>query len=180
MLKNKNSQIKKSSSKMRILVISDTHIPVTTAALPAIIKKEAKASDCCLHCGDFITYPVYETLARWTKIHGVCGNMDGKILAGKLPDKQILKFNGITIALTHGGGHPKNIIEYVQKKFAQEIADIDMFVFGHSHNPLNEEIDGKIYFNPGSPTDTMFTPYRSYGILEIEKEKLKRRIIKIG
>ncbi|MCK4519952.1 MAG: metallophosphoesterase [Candidatus Omnitrophica bacterium] len=165
---------------MRILVISDTHIPTTAATLPAIIKKEAKASDCCLHCGDFITYPVYCALSQWVKVYGVHGNMDEKTLAGKLPEKQILKFSGITFALTHGGGHPKKILTYVQKEFAQEIKDIDVFVFGHSHNPLNEEIDGKIYFNPGSPTDTVFAPYRSYGIFEIEKGKLKRRIVKIG
>ena len=164
---------------MRILIISDTHIPVTATTLPAIIKKEAKASDCCLHCGDFITYPVYETLNQWTKVYGVYGNMDEGTLVEKLPEKQILKLSGITFALTHGGGHPKNILECVQKKFSQEAKDIDVFIFGHSHNPLNEEIDGKIYFNPGSPTDTMFAPYRSYGILEIEERLLKRKIVKI-
>ncbi|MCK4519683.1 MAG: metallophosphoesterase [Candidatus Omnitrophica bacterium] len=165
---------------MRILVISDTHIPTTKTKLPDIIAKEAKASDCCLHCGDFITYSVYKNLSQWTTIYGVYGNMDGKILIEKLPVKQILKFNGVTIGLTHGGGHPKNILTYVQKEFAKETKSIDIFVFGHSHIPLNKEINGKIYFNPGSPTDTMFTPYRSYGILEINGKGLKRRIVKIG
>ena len=165
---------------MRILVISDTHISTAKAKLPDIIVKEAKASDCCLHCGDFITYSVYENLTQLTVIHGVCGNMDGKVLVEKLPVKQILKFNGITVGLTHGGGHPENILTYIQKEFAKEVKNIDMFVFGHSHNPLNKEISGKIYFNPGSPTDTMFAPYRSYGILEISGKKIKRRIIKIG
>ena len=92
---------------MRILVLSDTHIPVTASNLPEIIKKEAEASDCCLHCGDYIVYPVYETLSQWTKIYGVYGNMDGKAIKEKLPEKQILKFEGITLALTHGRGHPK-------------------------------------------------------------------------
>lgn len=165
---------------MKILVISDTHIPATASRLPAIIETEAKTSEYCLHCGDFITYPVYEALCQWTTVHGVCGNMDGDVLIKKLPEKKILKLGGITLALTHGGGHPNNILEYVQKKFYQEAKDIDIFVFGHSHNPLNEKIDGKIYFNPGSATDTVFAPYRSYGILEIEQGKLKRRIIKIG
>ena len=41
-------------------------------------------------------------------------------------------------------------------------------------------IDGKIYFNPGSPTDRVFAPYNSYGIIEIKDGKLKRRIVKIG
>jgi len=165
---------------MRILVLSDTHIPVAASNLPDVIEKEAKLSDCCLHCGDYIIYSVYETLSQWTKIHGVYGNMDGETLKAKLPEKQILKFGGITLALAHGGGHPKKIIEHVNKEFACEASDIDIFVFGHSHTPLNKEINGKIYFNPGSPTDTMFTPYRSYGTLEINGKEIKRRIVKIG
>jgi len=165
---------------MRILVLSDTHIPITATNLPDVLKKEAKASDCCLHCGDYIVYPVYETLSQWTKIHGVCGNMDGETIKEKLPEKQILQFEKITLAITHGGGHPKKILEYVNKEFSRETKNIDIFVFGHSHIPLNQEIDGKIYFNPGSPTDTMFTPYRSYGILEINGKEIKRRIVKIG
>jgi len=38
----------------------------------------------------------------------------------------------------------------------------------------------KIYFNPGSPTDTIFAPYQSYGILEINGKEIKRSIVKIG
>lgn len=165
---------------MRILLLSDTHIPVTALGLPDIIEKEARQSDCCLHCGDYIIYQVYETISQWTKIYGVYGNMDGETIKIKLPEKRILKFEGITLALTHGGGHPKKILEYVNKEFAQEYNDIDIFAFGHSHMPINKEINGKIYFNPGSPTDTMFTPYRSYGILEINGRNVRGRIVKIG
>ena len=47
-------------------------------------------------------------------------------------------------------------------------------------NVENKEIEGKIYFNPGSPTDKMFTPHLSYGILEINGKNLKRKVVKIG
>ncbi len=165
---------------LRILVISDTHIPVTAERLPEVIEKEARKSDCCIHCGDLIYYSVYEAISQWTKIFAVCGNMDEKATVDKLPKKQVLKFEEVTLGLTHGGGHPGKILDYVNREFAEEAKDIDIFTFGHSHNPLNQEIDGKIYFNPGSPTDTMFTPYRSYGILEIDGKLIKRRIVKIG
>ncbi|MDP8289522.1 MAG: metallophosphoesterase [Candidatus Susulua stagnicola] len=165
---------------MKILVLSDTHIPVTASKLPEIIEKEAKACDCCLHCGDYIIYPVYEVLSQWAKIYGVCGNMDEDTIKNNLPAKQILKFEEITLAITHGAGHPKKILEHINREFASEAKDIDIFVFGHSHMPLNEEINGKIYFNPGSPTDTIFAPYQSYGILEINGKEIKRSIVKIG
>lgn len=163
----------------RILVISDTHIPARTNKIPEVLKKEAQTCDCCLHSGDFTTQPVFEKINSWVKTYGVRGNMDNDIVAGELPEKQILKFEDITIGLIHGSGHPNNLIEYINKEFAREFDKIDIFVFGHSHNTLDKEIKGKIYFNPGSPTDTVFAPYRSYGILEINGKNIKRKIMKI-
>lgn len=164
---------------MRILVISDTHIPVTAEKLPAIIEEEARKSDYCLHCGDFIAYSVFETLSSLTKTYGVCGNMDDDCVQERLPQKRIIKLPGLSIGLTHGSGHPDNIINCINKTFAEEFSAVDIFVFGHSHKPLNKKINGKIYFNPGSVLDKVFAEYRSYGILEVEDGSLKRRLVKI-
>jgi putative phosphoesterase len=165
---------------MRILVISDTHIPAHADRLPRVIQKEAQQSDCCLHCGDFTSIAVYKTLSSWTTTHGVCGNMDEPALRKELPQKRIIRFEGVTLALTHGGGHPQNLIAYVQKEFQNDAATIDIFVFGHSHCATNEEHEGKVYFNPGSPTDTMFATERSYGILTINGDTIERRIVPLG
>jgi hypothetical protein len=164
---------------MRILVISDTHIPVAGKSLPEVIKEEAKNSNCCIHSGDIIDSEVLRELSKHTKLHAVCGNMDYPELKKKLPSKLILTFDNITIGLTHGGGPPSGLIEYVKREFAENIDQINIFIFGHSHIPFNQEIDGKVFFNAGSPTDTMFAPYKSYGILEINGSSLTRRIIKI-
>ncbi len=165
---------------MRILVISDTHIPSQAACLPNIIKEEALKSDCCLHCGDFTSASVYKTLCSWTKTYAVCGNMDDAALRKELPAKRVLSFEGINLGLIHGSGHPDSIITYVQKQFLKETQDINIFVFGHSHRATDEELGGKIYFNPGSPTDTMFANKRSYGILTVERKTIERRIVPLG
>jgi len=164
---------------MKALIVSDTHIPVTATKLPAVVETEAKTADCCLHCGDFIVYPVFESLNALTKTFGVCGNMDDDQVQEKLPHKQIIQLEEITVGLIHGGGTPQYIVEYLNREFAKEYDQIDIFIFGHSHKPTDDVIDGKIYFNPGSCTDKMFAPYRSYGILEINGNDLKRRIVKI-
>ncbi len=164
---------------MRILVISDTHIPYQTKELPSIIRKEAQKSDCCLHCGDFTSFSIFETLSELTKTFGVCGNMDDIAVRKNLPLKQILKFEDITIALIHGGGHPQNIIYRINNEFSNEMPNIDILVFGHSHSTLNEIQHGKIYFNPGSPTDTVSAAKRSYGIINIQGKKIEREIITI-
>lgn len=162
---------------MRILVLSDTHIPIAADALPAIIDEEARRADCCLHAGDLITYEVYEHLAKLVETHAVCGNMDDQPVIDKLPNKKIIKLEDVTIGLTHGRGAPDAVIPNVDKIFAHEYASIDMFVFGHSHIPTNEVINGKIYFNPGSPTDTMFAAKRTYGIIEIRGKKIIRKVV---
>jgi len=164
---------------MRILVISDTHIPVSSDRLPSEIENEAKKCDCCLHAGDFITLDTFNTLSSLTKVYGVHGNMDDAAVIEKLPIKQTIKLEDITIGLTHGHGTPNNLINCIKFEFSKEYSKIDIFVFGHSHQPMNKEIDGKIYFNPGSPTDQIFTPYRSYGILEINGKAIKREVVKI-
>jgi putative phosphoesterase len=164
---------------MKILVISDTHIPITTADLPPQITEAAKKADLCLHAGDFVDYDVFQKLSRLIKIYGVCGNMDDEKVRNELPSQKLLTVEDVTIALTHGGGAPDQLIYYVNDVFANSFAKIDLFIFGHSHRPIDTVIEGKIYFNPGSPTEKIFSPYNSYGELEISGKNIKRKLVKI-
>ncbi len=164
---------------MRILVISDTHIPIAEKDIPEIIEKEAKESNCCLHAGDLVSYEVFKKLSSWTKVYAVYGNMDNSETRKQLSSKLVFQLEDFWIGLVHGRGAPTSLIDYIHKEFLTELEKINLFVFGHSHCPFNKEINKKIYFNPGSPTDKVFSPYRSYGILEIDKNKIERRIIRI-
>jgi hypothetical protein len=165
---------------MKILVISDTHIPIAAKALPPRIEEEARRADVCLHAGDLVDYEVFERLCKLTKTYAVCGNMDNEDAVKKLPPKQIIKLGEITVALTHGRGAPANVMDYVKKTFAAQATEIDIFIFGHSHVPCDIEEGGKIYFNPGSPTDKIFAAKQTYGLLDINGKKIKRRIVNLG
>jgi hypothetical protein len=164
---------------MRILVLSDTHIPVAAEVLPSALLEEAKKSDCCLHAGDFIDYEVFKKLASVTKTYGVAGNIDGRDVSDKLPLKQILLFEGVRLGLIHGRGSPTNLINYIRGEFSSELSSLAMVVYGHSHFAADQEIDGTVFFNPGSPTDRIFSPFRSYGILEISGTHISRKVVKI-
>ena len=106
--------------------------------------------------------------------------MDDGQIRKNLPTMRIIEAEGVRIALTHGTGSPIKILNSIKAIFESTYQDIDIFVFGHSHIPLDKTIDGKIYFNPGSPTDKIFAPYNSYGILNIENKTIRRRLVKIG
>ena len=164
---------------MKILVVADTHIPASAKVIPPIIMQEAQSSDICLHAGDLTQLSIYQQLSKIVKTYAVYGNMDDSVVRKNLPQKEIIKADSYTIGLTHGAGAPKRIFSYLDNIFKDEKDTIDIFVFGHTHKPLDIEKEGKIYFNPGSCTDIVFAPYNSYGIIEIEDKTIKRSILKI-
>jgi len=165
---------------MKITIISDTHISTINNNLDHKILDDIRSSDMCLHAGDFVEYKVFEELSSLTKVYGVCGNMDDDKIKKNLPEIKIIEADGIRIALTHGRGAPARILDSVKTIFEDTYQNIDMFIFGHSHIPLDKIIDGKIYFNPGSPTDKVFAPCNSYGILNIKNKTITRRLMTIG
>jgi len=162
---------------MKIGIIADTHIPIKGSELPEELLKVLKDCDLILHAGDLVDISVIETLKKISNVEAVHGNMDSGKIQSLLPDKKVLEVSGKKICLTHGCGNPDNMIELLQKKFLSQKPDI--IVFGHSHRPINEYIEGILFFNPGSPTDTIFAPYRSYGIIEIKYGKIKAEIHKL-
>ncbi len=165
---------------MRILVLSDTHITDSNITMPEIISKELKRSDCCLHAGDLTIYPVYRELSKQIKTYAVAGNMDDELTQAKLPKKQIISLGGFEFGLIHGFGSPHRLDHYIDYQFQKNYGKIDIFIFGHSHQPSDKEKRKKIYFNPGSAGGTISPKGKTYGIVEIENKKIKRSIKKIG
>ncbi|MBD3246945.1 MAG: YfcE family phosphodiesterase [Candidatus Omnitrophica bacterium] len=165
---------------MKVLVLSDTHIPTNADTLPERVIEEAKKCDCIVHAGDFVSSQVLEQLEKFAKTYGVAGNMDGEKIRRRLPKKQVFQLEEILIGLFHGRGSPFRIVQTVEEEFSDASKDIDMYIFGHSHVPYHEKKGGKIFFNPGSATDSVFAPYPSFGLLEIHGNSVNARIEKIG
>ena len=162
---------------MKIGVISDTHIKDSTRKLPAALLDAFKDCGLILHAGDLVDLSVIDQLKKITKVKAVRGNMDLPKTQAALQDRKILDLCGKKICLMHGRGSPKNLINALKESFSKYKPDV--IVFGHSHVPMNEYVDGVLFFNPGSATDTIFSPYRSYGILEIAKGKIKADIYRL-
>lgn len=162
---------------MKIGVISDTHIPVNASAIPQKVLEAFKDADMVIHAGDLVDLSVIDILKGVCKnVLAVYGNMDSQKVKAKLPEKEIIKINHYKIGVMHGSGHPNALIELSGKIFSDD--NVDVIIFGHSHAAVNEKRNGILYFNPGSPTDKVFTKYNSYGILEIN-DKIEAKIIKL-
>lgn len=162
---------------MRIGVISDTHITSKSDALPKEIIEAFKDVDMIIHAGDLVNLSALEKLKQLCKnIKAVCGNMDSQDVKSTLPTKEIITVGIHKIGVTHGYGSVVSIRERITEIF--KVHKVDIIIYGHSHMPFNEIINNILYFNPGSPTDKIFAPYNSYGILEIN-DKIVAKIIKI-
>lgn len=159
---------------MRIGVISDTHIPVAAKNIPDRVLALLQDADLILHAGDILELSVLDELKKIARTKAVRGNMDHADVMESLPSKQILEIGRFKIGLIHGWGPPQGLIERLKKEFTK----VDCVVFGHSHSPLVERINGTIFFNPGSPTDKVFAPYNSLGFLELNDE-IKPEIIRL-
>jgi uncharacterized protein len=163
----------------KIIVFSDTHVPVMVDDLPRRLLDEAKKFDLCLHAGDFIEYSVFKDLSKVVKTFGVCGNMDGPDISKKLSQKQIVEVEQVKIGLIHGRGAPSAVPGYVRQMFESEWGQLDAVVFGHSHNALNELQDGKLFFNPGSAVDEISAEHPTYGVLEVDGKTITGKIVKL-
>lgn len=163
---------------MRIGVISDTHIPDRAKEIPKKVLEDFKSVDLILHAGDLVNLKVLDILRNLTKeVRVVWGNMDPPEVKKNLPEKQIISVENIRIGLTHGYGAASKLMDIVGDLFKDE--KVDIIVFGHAHYPINENKNGILYFNPGSPTDKIFSPFNSYGILEIVGKHIKTNIIRL-
>jgi len=162
---------------MRIVVISDTHIPERAADIPEAILEILKSADMAIHVGDFTSSTVLNKLKSACKvIKGVSGNMDPKEIREELPEKDIIVVKNYRIGVMHGHGAPDRLIGMLSEAFKDD--GVDMIIFGHSHRGFNEKIGKILFFNPGSATDKIFSPYNSYGIIEIN-DKIEASIIRI-
>ena len=157
---------------MKIGVISDTHIPARAKRLPEGLLRGLEGVDRILHSGDILDLDTLGELKKIAETIAVYGNMDFAETREALPERVVLELEGYRIGMTHGIGAPFLLGQRLLKQFD----NIDILVFGHSHRAVNEKEGKALLFNPGSPTDTLFSPYLSYGILELG-ETIKPEII---
>lgn len=150
---------------IKVGVISDTHIPTRAKALPDFVFETFSGVDYILHAGDLLTENVITDLETLAPVYAVAGNNDSFEIYEKYGSKRIIEIGNKRIGLTHGYGRYKTHLN-AYDEFSGDM--VDCIVFGHSHAPFNETINGILLFNPGSPTDRRFQPKFSLGMLYID------------
>lgn len=156
---------------MRIAVLSDTHLRVGRS-LPRFVWEQLSDIDMILHAGDLTHSGLLEELSCMAPVRAVRGNCDGGDVS--LPHRDIVECEGFRIGLIHGdSGQGKSTAERAYRAFQD--TTVNLIVFGHSHIPFMEWQEGRLLFNPGSPTDKRREPHYSMGLLEIQLEQLSAK-----
>lgn len=163
-------------------VISDTHIPdrarhLSAPVIPTFRNAQVEA---ILHAGDVSVPGVLEQLGEVAPVYAVRGNRDWLAL-GRLPKMLELNFGGVRIGMAHGHGRFWNyLIDRVDYMFTgyklerflprllNSFPEAHVIIFGHTHRPYQQWVDGKLLFNPGSPHCPIYdTSGPTVGLLHI-------------
>lgn len=158
------------ASALKLLLISDTHLPVRARDLPAPVWSAVDAADVVVHAGDWVSVDLLDALEkRAARLIGVCGNNDGPELRARLPEVARAELDGLRLAVVHETGPAGGR----EKRCARVYPGVDVLVFGHSHIPWDTTANtGLRLLNPGSPTDRRRQPTHTWMTAEIVDGRL--------
>ncbi len=151
---------------MRLVLISDTHIPARARDLPPPLWAGIEDADAVLHAGDWVHVDLLDELdARSQRLIGCWGNNDGPALRSRLPERADVTLAGVRLTVVHETGAAAGR----EARMASRYPDTDVLVFGHSHIPWDSTAAGGLrLLNPGSPTDRRRQPFCTYMTAAIE------------
>ena len=153
-------------------VISDTHIP-HVKQLPEAIWQHFAGVELIVHAGDLSILRVLNELETIAPVVAVQGNIEADEVRLKLPIKREIMVGNCRIGIMHILGDAHSRAQLARREFP----NARCVVFGHSHIPCNEEVNGQLLFNPGSGTDRRRQPRCSIGLLHVDDDSVSGEII---
>ena len=152
---------------VKVLVLSDSHGKVGNMVQAV----EREKPEMILHLGD--CWRDAERLhARFPDLpmEQVPGNCDYR---SDIPQEKPLVLGGRRVLMCHG--HTYGVKQSLMAAgLAAEEQDLDLFLFGHTHNPLVDRRGKTWFLNPGSIGDFQRP---TYGIVTVEDGKLDVRTV---
>jgi putative phosphoesterase len=151
--------------EIKIGVVADTHIPRKAIELPKILLEKLQGVDMIIHAGDLVDFKVIHQLEQIAPVEVVAGNVDPARVRDRLPRKKLISVGEYSLGIVHGDGTHGTTIQRARQAFAGQKPDC--IIFGHSHIPAKEWLDGVLMLNPGSPTDWRGQLMPSFGMLTL-------------
>ena len=152
-------------ARVRIALVSDTHMPRKGLVLPPACVERLRAADVIVHAGDWSSLEAVAMVrGLGPPVVGVRGNVEEAGVRAALPATAQATAGGVRIGVVHDGGPGAGRLGRLRRRFPTA----DAVVFGHSHIPWHEVAgDGFMVVNPGSPTDRRRSPRHTMAEIEV-------------
>jgi putative phosphoesterase len=147
---------------LRFGLISDTH-----GLLRNEIYEAFEGVDEILHAGDVGDDYILTLLDAIAPAHAVYGNVDGFDVRERVNETVELERLGHRIALIHGHQWGSPRVEDLVERYP----DYSVIVYGHTHQPLIEEVGGSLLVNPGSAGQKRFNDPVTAALLTLERSR---------
>jgi putative phosphoesterase len=135
---------------VKLAILGDTHLTYFKN-LPNQMLFEIKDADWVIHVGDYININVLKGLIdlKGENFKGVYGNADPSYIREKIRAKEIFNVLDKKIGIIHPaqGGSSVHTEKIVLNEFRDD--DVDIIIFGHTHEPKMEYKDNLLLVNPG-------------------------------
>ena len=139
------------SEKIKMGIISDTH-----GLLREEVKERLKDCAYIFHAGDVHRPEILDELRTMGFLYVVRGNNDGYWA------------QNLRRSLNFSVGNVKFFMVHDRKDAAWELGDTQVVIFGHSHKYFCQEIDGRLWLNPGSCGRNRFGGEVTMAVMTVE------------
>lgn len=153
---------------MKIGVISDTH-----DFFDPQIPKVFEGVEHILHAGDVGTAFIPFQLEQIAPVTAVLGNTDSFLT---LKETEIVELAARKF-LVHHIVNPHALTDELKTRITRTRPDV--VVFGHTHKPFCETINGVLFFNPGYAGRSRFGMERSLAIFHCEGKEIRPEYFKL-
>jgi uncharacterized protein len=109
-------------------------------------------------------------------VHAVRGNADEPALAVLLPERLEVDTAEARIGLVHDAGRRAGREVRLRSWFPR----CDAVVYGHSHLPQVELVEGVWILNPGSPTERRRAPQRTMLLLRAQGAEIRPELVALS
>jgi putative phosphoesterase len=154
-------------SRITIGIISDTH-----NYLDPQIPKLFAGVEHILHGGDIGQTRIVLELEQIAPVTAVLGNTDDPGLHFR--ETEVVQLGGRRF-LVHHIVNPRNLTESLTERIARERPDV--VVFGHTHQPFCQTIEGTLFFNPGYAGKQRFNLSRSVALLYCDEKGIRTEYV---
>lgn len=148
---------------MKIGVISDTH-----NYFDPRIRGLFTGVEHILHAGDIGLPRILLNLEEIAPVTAVGGNTDDPVFNYR--ETELVELAGFKFLLHHIV-EPHRVSDSLKSKIARSRPNV--VVFGHTHKPFCEQLEGALFFNPGYAGQSRFGMPRTVAILHCDQERLR-------